>query len=131
MQDKQAEYANNNQSDASIYKVGDMVYVDNRDWQTERPAKKLDDKYASPWQVTRILPGSKTVEVRLPDDLANNGMFNVFHPNLLRLYVPNPVPLQEPPKPQPVKVLRKDGSGQLGDECLVDEVVDCKKIKNL
>ncbi|RKF72482.1 hypothetical protein GcM1_248199 [Golovinomyces cichoracearum] len=107
-----------------------MVYVDTRNWQTERLAKKFDDKYAGPWPATRVFPGSKAVEVRLLDELANNGIFNLFHPNLLRLYVPSPVPLQEPPKPQPVIVLRKDKSGQLGEECLVDEVVDCKKIKN-
>ncbi|RKF83076.1 hypothetical protein GcC1_007027, partial [Golovinomyces cichoracearum] len=75
------------------------VYVGIRNWRTERPAKKLDDKYAGPWKVTRIISGSKAVEVDLPESLTSEGMFNVFHSNLLRLYIPNPVPFQEPSRP--------------------------------
>ncbi|KAI0997909.1 hypothetical protein K3495_g10282 [Podosphaera aphanis] len=128
MQEKQAEYANKHRSDAPLFKVGDMVYVDTRNWRTERPAKKLDDKYAGPWPVTRLISGNKAVEVALPQNLTDDGIFNVFHPSLLRLYIPNPVPLQDPPEPKPVKLL-KNGTNNGVEEYLVDEVVDCKKVR--
>ncbi|RKF54889.1 hypothetical protein GcM3_206023b [Golovinomyces cichoracearum] len=104
MQQQQAKYSNTHRSDAPLYKVGDMVYVDTRNWNTDRPTKKLDDKYAGPWKVTRVVPGSRAVEVDLPSELKSEGIFNVFHPQLLRLYIPDPVPLQKPPEPKPIKI---------------------------
>ncbi|KAI6249996.1 hypothetical protein HI914_01426 [Erysiphe necator] len=131
MQNQQAENSNQHRSDSPLFKVGDLVYVDTRNWRTERPTKKSDDKYAGPWKVTRIVPGSKAVEVDLPSDLLiDDGIFNVFHPNLLRLYIPNPVPLQEIPQPKTVKLLPNNGFAENYNEFLVDDVVDCKKVNN-
>ena len=130
MQNQQVENSNQHRSDAPLFKVGDLVYVDTRNWRTERPTKKLDDKYAGPWKVTRIVPGSKAIEVDLPSDLKNDGVFNVFHPNLLRLYIPNPVPLQESSEPKVVKLLPNNEFDEKNNEFLVDDVVDCKKINN-
>ncbi|KAI0991410.1 hypothetical protein K3495_g16777 [Podosphaera aphanis] len=131
MQESQMRYANKHRSDAPLFKAGDLVYVDTRNWRTERPAKKLDDKYAGPWKVTRVNPGSKAIEVDLPESLSSEGMLNVFHPNLLRLYIPNPIPLQDPPKPKPVKIVTNPNSKDGQDEyLLVDEVVDCKRFRN-
>ncbi|KAI0991571.1 hypothetical protein K3495_g16616 [Podosphaera aphanis] len=129
MQEQKAKYSNKHRSDAPLYKIGDMVYVDTRNWKTDRPAKKLDDKYAGPWKITRIIPGSKAVEVELPGELKSEGVFNVFHLQLLRLYIPDPVPLQKTPEPKPIKIVNKNGSGEEWEECLVDEVVDCKRLK--
>jgi len=125
-QEQQAYHANEHRSDAPLYKEGDLVYVDTRNWKTERPAKKLDDKYAGPWPVTRIIPGSKAIEVDLPKHLQTSGVFNVFHPNLLRLYQPNPVPLQDYPEAQPVRILDME-TGKTHQEFLLDEIVDSRR----
>ncbi|KAI0994121.1 hypothetical protein K3495_g14062 [Podosphaera aphanis] len=131
MQESQMRHANKHRSDAPLFKIGDLVYVDTRNWRTERSAKKLDDKYAGPWKVMRVIPGSKAIKVDLPESLSLEGMFNVFHPNLLRLYIPNPIPLQDPPKPKPVKIVPNPNSKDGQDEyLLVDEVVDCKRFRN-
>lgn len=49
----------------------------------------------------------------------------------MRLYIPNPIPLQDPPKPKPVKIVPDPNSKDGQDEyLLVDEVVDCKRFRN-
>ncbi|KAI1002674.1 hypothetical protein K3495_g5529 [Podosphaera aphanis] len=131
MQEFQMRHANKHRSDAPLFKVGYLIYVDTRNWRTERQAKKLDDKYAGPWKVTRVIPGSKAIEVDLPESLSSEGMINVFHPNLLRLNIPNPIPLQDPPKPKPIKIVPNPNSKDGQDEYLLfDEVVDCKRFRN-
>jgi hypothetical protein len=116
--------ANRHRRDAPLFKVGDLVYVDTRNLRTERPANNLDAKYAGPWEVTRVITGSKAIEVQLPPELATEGLYNVVHPSLLRLYVPNPIPLQAPAELKPVKMLPNENTGQLEDYWSVDEVVD-------
>lgn len=66
MPEQQIEYANQHRSDVPLFK-GDLVYIDIRDWRLERPAKKLDDKFAGPWPITQthVIPGRKDVEVNL------------------------------------------------------------------
>ena len=126
IQEQQMHYANNHYIDAPRFKVGNLVYIDTRNWCTERPAKKLDDKYAGPWPVTRIVSGSKEIEVKLPPELQADGIFNVFHPKLLHLYLPDPVPLQEKAIPKPVIQLNKN-TGESEEHYIVDEIVDCRQ----
>jgi hypothetical protein len=74
-----------------------------------------------------IIARNKAVEVQLPPKLAEEGLHNVFHSSLLCLYIPNPIPLQVPAKPKPVKVLLNENTGQREDYWSVDEVVDCRR----
>jgi hypothetical protein len=70
--------------------VGDKVWLDTRNIKTERPAKKLDDKYKGPFTVTRV--GTHTVTLDLPKTWK---IFNTFHNSLVRLEEGDPYPGQE------------------------------------
>ena len=79
-QETQEYYANQSRAEAPRYKVGDKVWLDTRNIKTERPAKKLDDKYKGPFTVTRV--GTHTVTLDLPKTWK---IFNTFHNSLVRL----------------------------------------------
>ena len=79
-QETQEYYTNQSRAEAPRYKVGDEVWLDTRNITTERPAKKLDDKYKGPFTVTRV--GTHTVTLDLPKTWK---IFNTFHNSLVRL----------------------------------------------
>jgi hypothetical protein len=51
---------------APRYQVGDLVWIDGRNWETRRPAHKQDNKRHGPFQITDIIS---------PQALCNNGSF--------------------------------------------------------
>jgi hypothetical protein len=86
----QEHYANQSRAAASRYKIGDKVWLDTRNIKTERPAKKLDDKFKGPFTVTKV--GTHTVTLDLPKSWK---IFNTFHTSLVRLREGDPYPGQE------------------------------------
>jgi hypothetical protein len=86
-QEAQEYYANQSRAVASRYKVGDKVWLDTRNIKTERPAKKLDDKFKGPFTVTKV--GTHTVTLDLPESWK---VFNTFHTSLVRLREGEPYP---------------------------------------
>lgn len=89
-QEMQEHYANQSRAAASRYKIGDKVWLDTRNIKTERPAKKLDDKFKGPFTVTKV--GTHTVTLDLPKSWK---IFNTFHTSLVRLREGDPYPGQE------------------------------------
>lgn len=70
--------ANAHRSDAPVYKVGQRVFVSTKNMKTNRPKKKLDDKYVGPYTVLKVY--KRAVMVRLPPEVK---IFPVFHNSLL------------------------------------------------
>jgi hypothetical protein len=86
--DDMARYYDQHRSEAVTYKVGDKVWLDARDLQTERPSKKLDDKRFGPFEVLEIV-GPNAYKLRLPTRMKIHPVFNTVK---LRPYKGDPIP---------------------------------------
>jgi hypothetical protein len=76
-QEKQEEAKNQYRDQAVRYKVGDKVWLSLENLRTDRPSKKLDQKYAK-YEVLEV-KGSHNYRLSTPP-----GPHNVFHTRLLR-----------------------------------------------
>ncbi|KAJ1040858.1 hypothetical protein NDA10_005797 [Ustilago hordei] len=61
------------------FKVGDMVYINHRNWKTRRPTPKLDTWFAGPYPVQEQV-GHRAYQITLP---ANLRVHDVFHVSML------------------------------------------------
>ena len=94
-----ARYYDRNRQQAIDYKVGDKVWLEDKDIQTNRPSKKLDDKRYGPFKVTEII-GPNAYKLDLS---ASMKIYPVFNTVKLRLYLADTIPGREPPpRPPPV-----------------------------
>ncbi|KAJ1579958.1 hypothetical protein NDA15_003429 [Ustilago hordei] len=58
------------------FKVGDMVYINRRNWKTRRPTPKLDTRFAGPYPVQEWV-GHRAYRITLPANLRVHDMFHV------------------------------------------------------
>lgn len=66
-------------TDSPGYRVGQRVYVNVKNMKTNRPLKKLDDKWVGPYKVTEVY--RRSCLLQLPGTLR---VFPVFHTSLLQ-----------------------------------------------
>ena len=78
-QERYEENANTRRSEAPDYHTGDKVMISLKNLKTNRPKKKLDDRWDGPYEVLKAYPGA--VIVKLPNHMKVN---NSFHTSLVR-----------------------------------------------
>lgn len=98
------------------YQVGDKVWLENTNIDSERPSKKLDDKRYGPFEIISK-KGRSAYELKLPRGWK---IHPVFNEHLLSPYTPPATELQTPSRPPPEIV-----KGQ--EEFEVEEIIDSKK----
>jgi len=79
--DRYEEGANRRRADAPVYNVGDKVMLSMKNYETGRPAAKLEPRWEGPFEVTKA--SSHAVTLQLP---ANMRIFNTFHVSMVRPY---------------------------------------------
>jgi hypothetical protein len=107
------EYADNHRLPAPNFHVGDLVWLDARNWKTKRPAHKLDNKRHGPFKISEVIsPYAYRLEL-------SEGMriHPVFHVSLLEPAANDPYPGQRQPPPPPVEI---DGEPEWYADAILD-----------
>lgn len=85
-------FANKHRQPAPAYRVGDKVWLDVRNVNTNRPTKKLDYKYFGPFPIAEVV-SSHSYRLTLPEEMKE--LHPVFHTTLLRPVATDPFPSQQ------------------------------------
>ena len=98
-------------------KVGDQVWLNAKNIRTERPSKKLDNKFYGPFPI--IAQKGTSYELQLPTTM---NIHPVFHPSLLSLHPDSPLEGQRFPDPDPIIIDNEP-------EWEVKEILDVRRIR--
>ena len=115
-QARQIEGADRSRTPAPVFRQNDLVWLDSRNIRTERPSRKLENKFLGPYKVTRAI-GTHAYEIDIPNTMRNHRTFPV---SLLYPAANDPLPGQTTPPPLPVIV---DGE----ENWEVKEVLDSRR----
>lgn len=119
--EEQERQANVHRDAAPSYKPGDKVWLNLRNWKTNRPSKKLDVRSAL--YTVEAAVGSHAYRLNTP-----TGTHPVFHTWLLRPAATDPLPSQQLPPYQPPAVLVPNEEGLPEEEWEVEEIVGEREI---
>ena len=117
-QARQQDNADVQRTPALAFQPNDLVWVDGRHWRTERPSRKLENKYHGSYRVIRVI-GTHAYELDIPNAIQKHRTFTV---SLLHAAADDPIPGQVIPPPLPVIVEGKE-------EWEVEEVLDSRRIR--
>ena len=87
-QQEQELQTNRHRNPSPAYKVGDKVWLSLKNFQTNRPSRKLDDK-AAKFTITEVI-GPHSYRLNVPGSVQD-----VFNVDLLRPASEDPLPSQE------------------------------------
>ncbi|CAJ2506499.1 Uu.00g006290.m01.CDS01 [Anthostomella pinea] len=103
-------YTNTRRGGAPAYKIGDLVWLSSENIVTQRPSRKLSDKWLGLFAVSRTYKRACALEL----DGRFNGIFPVFHHSLLR-------PVKEPRTREQAKINKDSQDDQEGLIIVPDE----------
>jgi hypothetical protein len=119
-QETQKYYADQRRKNPPDFKVGNRVWLQTTNLTTKRMNKSLDFKRIGPFAILESLPNDN-FKLELPIEMS--GMHDVFHVNLLELYVDNTIAGRKTEPPPPISVKVDDVEY---DEYEVDFIVDSR-----
>lgn len=126
-QDDQEKHANVNRQPHPEYKIGDMVYVNAKDFTSDRQSRSLSSKNVGPWKIIRNI-NNKAYELDIPENLRKAGLTPIFHPWKLHLAPSDPFPGQVL-TPDPPMLMTSAGEDGEHEEWELLEIVDCRKTR--
>ena len=112
--DDMQRYADLNQGQAPVYKVGDKVWLNAKDLKLNRPMQKLSERQLGPFEIIKVV-SPNAMKLKLP---ASYKIHNVINVSQLRLYK-EPTAGQRIVPSEPIEV-----EGQ--PEYEVEEVLDSR-----
>lgn len=117
-QERYAEGADRTRIPAPIFRPGDLVWLNAKNFRTRRPSQKLDNRRLGPFMVLPDprLQTNYAVRLKLPPTML---VHPVFHVSLLEHASNDPFPGQYNPPPPPVEI---DGE----EEYFVDRILDSR-----
>jgi hypothetical protein len=77
-QENQARYANRTRSLHSNYKVRDMIYVNAKNFKSQRQSQSLSSKNARSWKIIRNID-NKAYELEIFEHIKNARLTSIFH----------------------------------------------------
>ena len=95
--DDMSRFYDQNRKTATVYKVGDMVWLDGKDLKSDRPSKKLEDKRYGPYKITKVI-GPNAYQLKLPPSMKIHPVFNTVK---LIPYHKDTIPGRKPPSRPP------------------------------
>ena len=110
--DDMQRYADFNQGQTPVYKIGDKVWLSAKDLKLNRPARKLSERQLGLFEIIKVV-SPNAMKLRLP---ASYKIHDVINVSRLRLYK-GPTAGQRVIPPEPIKV-----EGQ--PEYEVEEILD-------
>lgn len=121
-QSRQAKYANQDRRE-EIFRAGEEVMLSTAhvllESQTQRPSRKLQDKYIGPFPIIEVISPT-AYKLQLPPTMR---VHPVFHVSLLKRYVKNPEMFAERVQEPPPPVIVDDGSIEYEVERILDKRV--------
>jgi len=115
---RQAEGADTHRTHAPAFRIGDLVWVDGRNWRTAHPSRKLENKHHRPYRVVHTI-GTHAYELDIPATIQKHRTFSV---SLLHAAAGDPLPGQVVLPPLPVIV-----EGE--EEWEVEEILDSRRTR--
>ena len=103
---------------APSFAVGDKVWLSRRNIRTNRPTRKLDDRFLGPFLIKEKI-SSHAYRLDLPASMSK--IHNVFSVNLLEPYAENAIPGRIQPPPGPIEV---DGDQEYEVALILDSKLD-------
>ena len=123
--DDMARYYDQHRETGVSYNVGDKVWLDGKDIQTDRPSRKLADKGYGPFKITKVI-SPNAYKLSLP---ASMKVHPVFHTVKLRPYHPDSIEGRPVPK-RPNPVIR-DGEKEWTVEYIKNSRMRYRKLEYL
>ena len=127
LQNEQTQFANRTCQPYLKYKIGDKVYVDAKDFASEKDKKLLDLKNARLWEIIWNID-NKVYELALLETLKDAGLTSIFHSWKIHLTPNNPFPGQIL-LPGPSIEISAKNDNKAHKKWKVLEVVDCRQTK--
>ena len=126
VQDKQAQFANQDYQPHLEYWISNKVYVDAKYFASEKSKKLLNLKNAGPWKISRII-NNKAYKLEIPQHMKNTGLTLIFHLWKLYLTSNNPFPGQVLPLKLPILIQNDDND--VHNKWKVLDIINCYKTK--
>jgi len=119
------EQYDKHKSDAIPYSVGDRVWLESKNYPSDRPSHKLDDKRYGPFKILKKI-GRSAYKLQIPSDWKKRNVHDVFNESILTPYVAPFFPNQVVPEPPPPVLADHDAYGNTFEDFEIESILDSR-----